>query len=306
MKKKLVLVVFVIVCLCGSAALALDPMGPPVAGHTQGQWSAGLDYAFSEMDLEFDGEFAVSNYSGSSMFPTAIADKLVFEALEMHKGYLNLGYGITDRWDAFFRLGVARAEVQKPTRYICGEWNGGSDWVDLYEDGPCHDFDTGYAIGFGTKATFWEDTNLSIGGIFQASWTKMDIRVKYQGLMESSFYPDGMWSVPCEGELELWELQFAVGATYELSPSFTIYGGPFWHYIDGNYEFDGSGVYAMDVTGSWTSINVDGDYDVKVRSEFGGFLGASIDVTDNVACNAECMLTGDAVGVGTSLIWRFN
>ncbi len=307
MERKMLLffAVVVVVGLCGSSTLALDPMGPPTAGLTQGQWSAGLDYAYSETDLEFDGKFNIDLY-GSPLYPRAIKDKLVFENVEMHKAYFNLGYGIMDNWEAFFRVGGARAEAQKPTREIYADMYGDDVYID--EDGPAHDWDSGLAIGFGTKATLWEDTNLKIGGLFQASYTKMDIRVKYQGMIWDEFTPAyGLWAVPSEGELELWELQLAIGATYEMSPRFKVYGGPFWHYVDGEYNFDGSGYFIPDVDpmAPWYSITTDGRYDVEAKSQFGGYLGAQIDVTDNVVCNAECMLTGDAVGIGTSLVWIF-
>jgi len=303
MKKLLLLaVVIVVFCLCGSAALALDPMGPPVAGLTQGQWSAGIDYAFSETDLDLDGKFTIDlEYMGG--FPR-INDKLTFKAVEMHKGYFTIGYGISDSWDVFGRVGGARAETQKPTRSIDAEY------MYILEDNPVHDFDTGFAIGFGTKTTFWEDTNLKIGGLAQASWTKMDYRAKYQGVV-STPGPEGLWAVPSDGEMELWEFQLALGATYDLSPRFTVYGGPFWHYIDGEMDFKGDGVFAYIVPDNgldydYSPIGVNGSYDVDAQSQFGGYLGAQIDVTDNVACSAECMITGDAIGVGTSLIWRFE
>jgi hypothetical protein len=305
MAKKLFLFVAVVVVvgLCGSSALALDPMGPPTAGLTQGQWSAGLDYAYSETDLEFDGKFVIMDEYGDNLYPYPFSDELVFKAVEMHKAYLNLGYGIMDGWEVFGRVGGARAEAQKPSREIYADMAGYDVYID--EHGPCHDWDTGFAIGFGTKATFWEDTNLKIGGLFQASYTKMDIRVNYLGAIDDDWWDSiGAWYVPSEGELELWELQFAVGATCELSPRFKVYGGPFFHVVDGQYKFDGSGYSIVDPYGL-IDISVDGDYDVEVDSQFGGYLGAQIDVTDNVVCNAECMLTGDAIGVGTNLTWRF-
>jgi len=309
-KKMLLFVaVVVVVCLCGSAALALDPMGPPTAGLTQGQWSAGLDYAYSETDHIWDGKFNIKDYMGYDIWPRPLKDKLTMEGVEMHKAYFNLGYGIMDNWEIFFRVGGARAEAQKPTREI-HDYLEDSYNVWIPEDGPAHDWDTGFAMGFGTKATFWEDTNLKIGGLFSASYTKMDIRVKYQGGIYDEYNMiEGWWSYPSEGEMDLWELQFAIGATYELSPRFTVYGGPFWHYMDGEYDFDGQGYFASSLDGlnpgSGYPISAEGDYDIEVNSQFGGYLGAQIDVTDNVVCNAECMLTGDAIGIGTSLIWIF-
>ena len=106
-KKMLFFGVLVAVCLCGTA-LALDPMGPPVAGLEQGQWKTGLDYAFSETDLDFDGALDFYVYLDYPIFAyyyvTDIEDKLTFEAVEMHKGFLTIAYGVTDQVEAFFRL----------------------------------------------------------------------------------------------------------------------------------------------------------------------------------------------------------
>jgi hypothetical protein len=321
MEKRLLLGVVVLVVLCGSVAFALDPMGPPTAGLEQGQWSAGLDYAFSEADHDWDGEFDWETYIyipyyyiGYGYFDmTGVPDKLTFENVEMHKGFLTIGYGITDNWEAFFRLGAARAETQKPTReiYTDGLWIG--------EDGVVHDFDTGFAIGFGTKVTLWKPSpDLKIGGLFQASWTELDVRPKYQGMSE--MYMDGpppiasgVWSAPSEGELEFWEMQLAIGATYELSPKFKVYGGPFFYWLDGEYTFKGQGMY-MGIIDPYDPspgppimgfLDIEGCYDVENDSEFGGYLGAQIELTDNAAWNAECQLTGDAYAFGTGLAWRF-
>ena len=303
-------VVVMVVGLCASSALALDPMGPPTAGLKAGQLSAGLDYAFSEADLEFDGKFDIYGYEligpdWQPLYPCAIEDKLTFEAVEMHKAYLTIGYGIQDNWEAFLRIGGARAEAQKPTRAIYAEMEDNGDYydVDIYEDGPCHDFDSGFAVGLGTKATLYEEGALKIGVLGQASWTEMDIRVKYQGVIDDDYWGiDGLWAVPVEGDLELWEIQIAVGATYELSPKFTVYGGPFFYMVDGDYDFKGEGILEGTVSGD---IGVKGSYDVEEDSSFGGYVGAQIEVTDNAFFNAECILTGDGIGVGTGLAWKF-
>jgi opacity protein-like surface antigen len=307
---KKVLLLAVVVCLCSTAALALDPMGPPTAGLKQGQWGTALDYAFSETDFEFDGSFTWTIEDYTPFAP--IADKLTFEAVEMHKAYLNIGYGIADNWEVFLRLGGARAETIKPDRYIEADLYDYDDgdyagWTDIEELGNPHDFDTDFAIGAGTKVTLYEDQNLKIGVLGQASWTEMEVRTRYEGWADSSnswYSYDGDWMYPAEGELELLEIQVALGADYLLSPGFRIYGGPFWYYVDGSYDFKGEGYFYDYNIDNDFDLSVKGDYDVEADSEFGGYLGAQIDVTTNVACNAECMLTGDSIGFGASLIWR--
>jgi opacity protein-like surface antigen len=327
MEKKILLlaVVVMVVGLCASSALALDPMGPPVAGLKEGQFSAGLDYAFSDTDMDFDGEFEMflDDYS----FFDPITDKLTFEAVEMHKAYLTIGYGVAENVEAFVRFGGARAETRKPDRYseqdLYSEYYGSepAGYFEMWEDGQAHDFDSGFAFGFGAKATLYEEGPLKIGVLGQASWTELDVRTRYHGYSEIDSYVgsyEGEWSYPAEGELEIWEVQVALGATYDLSPGFKIYGGPFFYWLDGDYSFNGEGYFAEeeelwnDYEGEyylavvdWWNLCVDGDYDVENDSEFGGYLGAQIEVTDNVICNAECIFTGDGIGVGTGLAWRF-
>ncbi len=297
MEKKLLGIV-IVVFLCSSAAMALDPLGLPVAGLEQGQFSAGLDYAYSEIDLELDGKYSYYNYGWG--YGDTVKDKFKIRATQMHKAYLNLGYGIMNNWEAFLRLGGATMYGKDGPR----DTDYGYNWLNE----RVYDGDAGFSIGFGTKVTLWEDTKLKVGGLFQASWAQVDLDVDYEGVAYE--WPTSTlvaWDVPTDGEMDFWEMQIAIGATYELSPKFTLYGGPFWYYFTGDYDFKGSGIYDVFDDGGpgWSYMDLKGSYDVENDSCFGGYLGTQIDVTDNVTCNAECQLTGDAVALGTNLTWRF-
>ncbi len=114
MEKKL-LVVLVVVGLCSTVALALDPMGPPTAGLKQGQFEGSLEYSYSEYGPQ--GEMGTN-----------------LKNVKVNKGYANLGYGIADNWEAFIRL-------------------GGADTDFKTDDGIKYNGDIGFAYGFGTKAT---------------------------------------------------------------------------------------------------------------------------------------------------------
>ena len=92
MKKQLLAV-----CICflfGTEAFA-DIMGPPTAGVKKGQWSAGFDYSYTEMDLEHDGDYSYDIDDGSFTGTEEFSYEL--ENNEMHKAYLNIGYGICDQ-----------------------------------------------------------------------------------------------------------------------------------------------------------------------------------------------------------------
>ena len=53
-KISLLCVVFVATSFSSSLSFALDPMGPPAATLKQGQPSIGVEYSYSEMDIEAD------------------------------------------------------------------------------------------------------------------------------------------------------------------------------------------------------------------------------------------------------------
>jgi len=123
-----VTIVIMLLAFCGQA-YALSFMGPPKADLAQGQYGLGIDYSNSDMDLEFSG--------GGSSITIDVETDMIFT---------NLGYGITDNWDGFLRLGFSNVEAEG--------------------------FDSGneFAYGFGTKFTFAEQENLLWGSLFQISW----------------------------------------------------------------------------------------------------------------------------------------
>jgi len=135
-KRMLLLVVALMVAgLWSSAAWALRPMGPPMAGLEQGQYSVGFDFSYSKMDLDIDGG--------------TVGD------IESSAYLANLGYGIADNWDAFIRLGLAGI-------------------TDIGESGVDFEGDNQFAYGFGIKGTFAENDALTWGGLFQMDWTKSE------------------------------------------------------------------------------------------------------------------------------------
>ncbi len=266
MRKRILLlgVVLMVVGLCASAALALDPMGPPAAGLKKGQFSAGVDYSYSEMKLKFNE----SHYSGGgTLTPFKSKD------FRMNKVYANIGYGITNNLEVFLRLGTADVAFR----------NNNSDYYN-------GDYD--FAIGFGTKTTFYERDKLKIGGLFQVSWAGSDT----EAIMNYSSYQTGdMWSDVAH--VDTIEFQFAVGPTYSLTDKVSIYGGPFFHIVDG------------DVRGEWHNSSTgaylgDEFYDIDETSTFGAYIGTQVDVTQNTSFNIEYQHTAAANALGMSFIWR--
>ena len=219
MNKKLLLVVVILTALAlTGSALALAPMGPPTAGLKTGQFRAGVEYSYSDVDMELDGETLDS-----------VTSNMIFG---------NLGYGIMDEWEAFVRLGVANVDV------------------DTFSG------DYGFAWGLGTKYTFLKQEGLDWGALFQMTWTNSE--------------DDGV-------EIDFYDMQIAVGPTYKLSDTLSIYGGPFLHFIDG------------DVEGA----------DLEEDSAFGGYVGAEAALANNTSLFGEVQLTGAGWAIGMGINWKF-
>jgi hypothetical protein len=292
MEKKL-LVVLVVVGLCSTAALALDPMGPATAGLKQGQFSAGLDYAYSQMELKHDGSYSWDVDYGS--YTDTVPLKYKHEDTQMHKAYFNLGYGVADWLEAFLRLGGANLYGKRTPRY-----SEGVDGPDTWLDETIYDSSTGFAYGFGGKATVWEPSpELKVGVLAQASWANVDYDIWFTGVDDLG----NLWGVQSPGQLDFWEVQIALGVTYQLAPKFSVYGGPFYYWFSGDFDHKGSGMY--DPENLDYDMAIKGSYDVEDVGCFGGYLGAQIAVTDNIAWNAECQGAKGALALGTSLVWKF-
>jgi len=229
---KKLLVMLVVVGLFSTVALALDPMGPPTAGLKQGQFNGSLEYSYSDMNLRAEGSD--------------------LKNVRMNKGYANLGYGIADNWEAFIRLGGAEA--------------------DFKDDGFEYNGDIGFAYGFGTKATIWEQSpELKWGGLFQMSWADLSGTAKY----------------PKEDvDLYAREIQIGVGPTWTPTKGLSIYGGPLVHFLHADWN------------------NTD-SVDMTEANSFGGWIGAQVEVTENLPVCVEWQYTGDADAFGANIICRF-
>jgi hypothetical protein len=293
MYKRLFLgMLFMVGLLCASAS-ALDPLGPPTAGLEQGQWSAGLEYSHSEMDLTHSGSYSWFVDIGPG-FSDTVPFKYEVKNNKMNKAYMNVGYGITENWDAFLRLGGANVSATRTPM----DTEGG-DMTDSWLKQTDFDSDTGLAVGFGTRATVWKPSpKVSVGVLAQASWASVAYSVNYEGF---DIDRGEDWGVQTEGDMDFWEIQVAAGANCQLADSFSVYGGPFYHWFDGEYDYKG-------VDGWWGDGNpmaLTGSYDVEDDGCLGGFLGAQINMTENAAFNAEFQWAEGALAFGTGLVWRF-
>ncbi len=126
MKKLLLLATFVIIMIAMvDPAPAMAPLGTPTSDLKTGQFGVGVDYAYSETKIKIDD----------------LGDRLKTNML-----LANLGYGVTDEWKGFIRLGTGNASIE--------DFSG----------------DYGFALGWGTKYTFLKYNKFDWGALFQMNW----------------------------------------------------------------------------------------------------------------------------------------
>ncbi len=256
-------VVAIVAGLSGSAAFALDPMGPPAARVREGRFSVGFDFSHSETDIELSNGRWVENDAGVIEDAGQAVD-LTIKDFEVNKLYGSVGYGIMENWEAFLQVGATAAEF------------GDSIWNDT------EDFESNsqFGIGGGVRATFYEAIKFKIGGLFQVNWSEFD------GKLDAT-----PWPAPDSLDVNLTQMQIAIGVSYMLRDWVWVYGGPFAHYIKGDLE----DIYT-DYEFTW---------DIDEGPIYGGFVGAEMKVARDLFFNVEYQHSSDANAFGAGLMFRF-
>lgn len=257
MKREMVLVSLVVVGFCASSVLALTPMGPTTPSLKKGQWAFGVDYSDVDMKLSrsaISGSFADPDYRS-----------LMHMDLDINLYSVVVRRGITDSWEASARIGFADMEYERPGGD--GEWKGD---------------DEDFTLGLGTKATVWEQTPALKWGILgQVNWAE------FGGGREnpSASYPIGKF------EIEYTEWQIAVGPTW-TPPEWdwlTVYGGVFYHDVDGYHTFWHEGDYR--------------EYPLRERDDLGLYVGGQAAVSESLTVNVEYMDTDEANAFVVGVLW---
>jgi hypothetical protein len=293
----LLLIVLVVVGFLNATAFALPPFGPPGNVLGQGQWDFDLVYGYSEMDLEAEGTcgdyFRIILQADETVVDDIEIDeesttsKVKVKDFQSNMIFSSIGLGINNNWDAYVRLGG-----------MDGEFNMGSG-------SNTFDGNWGFSCGAGTRATFMQQGNLSIGGLFQVTWANTSAEVNLEGDMEfteDSEVIDVATDFYGHGELKWYEMQIAIGAIYQTSNNVSIYGGPFFYFLDGDLDMKGEGEaelnweedeteYTESVSGSRTC-----KFDIEQDSEFGGFAGLRWDIGERALMYVEGQFTGDGWG----------
>ena len=263
----------IIFCIGDPSAFALSSMGPPAAGLKQEDFNIGAGFSHSKIDLEFnDGKYI--EYLDGWLDASGAESDLKLKDIKINTVYINLGYGVTDNFEVFLRLGGANAKFEGHTF-----WPSGDDF----------DSNTDFAIGGGIKTTFYEEDKLKIGGLIQVGWSELD------GAIRPKEWPVADDTV----QFDLTQVQIAVGPSYELTERVLIYGAPFLHFIRGDWEdvysqFDPAGLLTTKST--WT---------VEEDSSFGAYIGTQIELAENSSLMIEYQHTAAANTVGASIAVEF-
>jgi hypothetical protein len=277
--------IFMVVGACNSVVLALTPMGPPRASLQEGQWALGLEFEHNQMDLESFGPVKETQYlSGSVLTTTSSFAKYEINNLKSNMYLARLGVGTWENWDLFLRFGASGAQDE-----ISEVLANGAAGTDQYRD---YDGGLGFAWGFSTRATFYEQGDTTWGGLLQITWANPD---------SSDITNENDSTFSGDVEINYWEVQVAIGPTVEFE-NLRIYGGPFLHFLNGDLDLNGQ---IADPPGVPDLIVVDTSHDIREKSQLGGYAGAQWYLDANSSLFTEFQFTGDAWGVGVGTIWKF-
>jgi hypothetical protein len=120
-----------------STSYALDPIGPPKALLGKGHWSLGVEYAYSETDVD------------PSNIDSPFVPELSSQELATNLAYANLRYGLWDNVDLFARAGAATFDLDTDLGTFSGE--------------------AGFAWGVGAAATLYHTDKFAWGLLAQFS-----------------------------------------------------------------------------------------------------------------------------------------
>jgi len=258
--------------LGGSNVYALGMMGPPTAELEKGMFSGGIEYTYSSMDLDLiEGQANI--YRNGEFYGSGIVESITIKDFQVNTLYAAVGYGIFENYEAFVRMGVANGTF------------GDSLWEEREEFNNKYNF----AIGAGLKATIYTGFAWKIGGLFQIN------RIELDGEIDSS-----SWNIPQPqfAEISTTEMQIAIGAKYLWTRRISVYGGPFAHFISGNFDYEFTRITNDFDTGEYS-------WEINEGPTYGGYLGAQIEIAKNCSANIEYQHTSNANVFGANIMMRY-
>jgi hypothetical protein len=216
------------------------------------------------MDLEADS---------FTLAPIAFASTTV-ESIKSNKLYANFASGLQDYGEVFLRVGAMDASS-----------GTGDNWSDFVGDS-----DYEFAIGAGAKFNFGQsqDGAHTWSLVAQTSYATLDLDIKTSPILDSI--------ATLGAEVDIWEVQIALGYTRQFGDRLWVYCGPFLHYVSGD----------ADIKGSIDGVATKASTDLEQESNVGGYIGAEWSRTDDFGFCVEWQFTGGGYALGCGLIWRFE
>ena len=261
-----------VIALCGSNTFALDMMGPPVAELEKGMLRGGIEYSYADLDTELiEGEATI--FRNGELLGTGAVQSVTIKDLNVNTLYATVGYGIFENCEVFLRLGAAKATF------------GDSLWEESEE----FESNIDLAIGTGIKATFYEGFDWKIGGLIQINMSELD------GDIDSSSW---VITQPHYAEISTTEMQIALGAKYMYSGRVSFYGGPFAHFISGDFDYKFTRITEDFDTGEYS-------WEISEGPTFGGYFGTKFEIAKNWSANIEYQHTSDANVFGASIMMKY-
>ena len=254
----------------------MDPLGSASDKLNKGQLGIGVDYSDSDMDFRAKGRSNLAIYNvtiGSLIGVQSEKQRLNLDSVEVQKIYANLGYGITDNLEAFLRLGAADA-----------------DWRD--------NGDLRFSVGLRSGVRLYQKDALQLSAMAQYSWA----RSEFDSLPLTTVVGGTPYPLIMSGRLSMHEIQIAMGPAYELTEGFSLYGGGFFHLMDGKLDLRGSATTAGIPQFRY---DLDSSYDIDQVSELGVYIGACIKTANDISYSIEYQHTDSADAIAMRLLWRF-
>ncbi|MBN2315330.1 MAG: hypothetical protein JXM79_15485 [Sedimentisphaerales bacterium] len=252
-----------------SSAYALDPMGPPACVLQKGEYRNGLEVTFGSWDLETSTGKGTRYVNGVYDVGSNTVNLGTLKNFETYRGYVTVGYSPYRTWEIFGRLGGVTGTLDDEF------WSEGEKFESHRE----------LALGGGIRKTFYEEFALTIGGLAQANWTKFD------GPLETSDKTGFL-------DIDMLEIQAALGATYMFSDRIAVYGGPFITMIYGDIEC----VYSYENGSDFVTLLF--DWDIEDDINYGAYVGTRIMLKQDCSINIEYQQTSDAYVIGAGLMLR--
>lgn len=152
-----------------------------------------------------------------------------------------------------------------------------TEWSILLGISEISDLGDEFAWGLGFKGTLIDSAPVSWGALFQMIHSEGDDS-------------DSIGGLAITGDFDFYEMQIAVGPSYRAG-NVCVYGGPFLHFMSGD----------VDIRFAGQTLS----YDLEQESIFGGYVGLSAEIAQDVNFGLEGQFTADAVGLGAGVSLKF-